>query len=104
MSDSPEKLEKEIKTWLIEEYFDADIVLVPNPKVLFQICITNKKADPAALPSYITLTKDEPDKILVSFYWQLHEMQIKSIAGLKEETKREISKEHTKITQDLQRK
>jgi len=93
MSQSPEELEKKIKTWLIEEYFDADIVLVPNPKVFFQIRITNKKAGPAGLPSYITLTKDEPDKILVSFYWQLHEMQIKSIAGLKEEAKKKFQKQ-----------
>lgn len=92
MSESPEEIEKKIKTWLVEEYFDSDIVLVPNSNVFFQIRITNKKAGPAALPSYFTLTKNEPDKILVSFYWQVHEMQIKSINALKEDARKTFKK------------
>ena len=93
MSESADNLEKKIKTWLVEEYFDADIVLVPNPNVFFQIRIKNKNAGAAALPSYITLANDVPDRLIVSFYWQLDEKQIKSISALKLDAKKKFQKE-----------
>lgn len=93
MSEAPEELEKKIKTWLIEEYPTLEIESIPHPSIYFHLQIRQKEAGSAASPTSIALTKDNPDRLFIYFYWQLHEMQVNSINGLKSDVKKRFQKE-----------
>jgi hypothetical protein len=92
-SENYNELRQKIETWLKEEYPDSEIVLVPNNDVHFQIRLKNNQAGLAAVPTYLTLSKLNPDRLVISFYWQLDEQIVKSLNGLKQDAKNKFYKE-----------
>lgn len=92
-NNNHDELRKKITKWLIEEYPFAEINIITNPNAIFQIKLTNRKGPFVALPSYLTLLKDHPDRMIIGFYWKLSEDYRKSIIGLKPEAKIKLQKD-----------
>ena len=93
MSAKPRQLQQKVMQWLNEEYPDADVQLIPNDTVLFQIDIKDKEGEGANLPMHIFILRNKPDRLVIEIYWQLSATYNKSITWLKADAKTKFLKQ-----------